>query len=101
VIADDDSSEELLKEFGLEQNTEDMMVGIKDGKKRYPMEAMDDFDEDHIKEFLHMYKKGRHFISSSPLNCSDIFGEVKCVEKDEVGIFSLRKLRWRERKGKK
>lgn len=59
VIANDEASEGVLKLFGLEDSSEEISAGILDGSKHYPMEAMEEFDEEHIQDFLNRYKKGQ------------------------------------------
>nr|AXL95384.1 protein disulfide isomerase [Conus ermineus] len=59
AVASDESNDYLLKQFGLEYSGEEMSVGIIADGKKYPMEAMEEFDSDQIREFLDEFRKGK------------------------------------------
>ncbi|XP_076467812.1 protein disulfide-isomerase A4-like [Babylonia areolata] len=59
AVANDENNEHLLKDFGLEDSAEEMNIGIIANGKKYPMEAMEEFDADHIREFLDQFIKGK------------------------------------------
>lgn len=59
AVANDESNEDLLKNLGLEESNEEINIGIIADGKRYPMEPMEEFDSDQIREFLDLYKRGK------------------------------------------
>ena len=58
AVADDDSNEDLLKNFGLADTGVDMNIGILDSGKKYVMGDMDEFDGDHVRQFLDSFGRG-------------------------------------------
>ena len=51
--------EELFNDFGFDESAEEMNIGIIDGaEKKFPMEEMEEFDSDMIRDFLDSYKNG-------------------------------------------
>ena len=59
AIVDEDDFPEMIKGFGFEDSGEEMNVGIMDKyNRKYPMEEMEEFDADEIREFINKYKKG-------------------------------------------
>ena len=60
AVANDESNEDLLKDFGLEDSSEEINIGIIANKKKYPMEPMEEFDSDHIRDFLASFRRGEN-----------------------------------------
>nr|KAG5714340.1 hypothetical protein BaRGS_018557 [Batillaria attramentaria] len=69
AIADEEHNSQLFKDFGLEESGEEINLGIVADGKKYPMEPMEEYDEDHIREFLNQFKKGKlqHRVKSQPV----------------------------------
>ncbi|GFO31601.1 protein disulfide-isomerase [Plakobranchus ocellatus] len=60
AVADDEENAKLLEENGLGESGEELNVVLlgPDGQK-FPMEPMEEYDSDDLKEFLDKYKKGK------------------------------------------
>ena len=49
----------MFQNFGFEESGEEINIGILDAKDRkFPMEPMDSFDSDDVRQFLKDYEKG-------------------------------------------
>ena len=60
VIANEDDFKEVFSIMGFDDNGEELNVGILgEGDRKYPMEAMDEWDSDSIKDFIEQYKNGK------------------------------------------
>ena len=60
AIADDEKMAEEFKGFGFDESGEEMNIGIYDEKSRkFPMEPMEEFDSDDVREFLDKFLKGK------------------------------------------
>ena len=60
VIADEKENSAYFRDFGFDDSSEDLNIGILSPQDRkYPMEPMEDgYDEELIREFLDNYKNG-------------------------------------------
>nr|KAG5714339.1 hypothetical protein BaRGS_018556 [Batillaria attramentaria] len=58
AIADEDLNSQLFRDFGLVESGEDINLGIVADGKKYPIKPMEEYDEDHIREFLDQFKRG-------------------------------------------
>ena len=59
AIADEDKNSDLWKEFGFADSAEEINVGILGpDDKKYPMEPMDNFEDDAVLEFLDDFNEG-------------------------------------------
>ncbi|KAL3831563.1 hypothetical protein ACJMK2_023302 [Sinanodonta woodiana] len=70
AVADEEKFKHLVEEFGLDDSGEELNIGCygKDGK-RYPMEPMEEFESDEVREFLDKLIKGKlkPHIKSQPI----------------------------------
>lgn len=59
AIADEDEHSHLLAEFGLDDSGEEINIACygPDGKK-YPMEPMEEWEDDEVEEYITKMKKG-------------------------------------------
>ncbi|ESO02710.1 hypothetical protein HELRODRAFT_94763 [Helobdella robusta] len=59
VVADDEQNREVFHDFGFDDSGEEINVGIisKDNR-RYPMEPMEEYDEQDVHDFIKKFKKG-------------------------------------------
>ncbi|KAL8587058.1 hypothetical protein ACOMHN_023448 [Nucella lapillus] len=69
AIANDEDNQELMKDFGMEESSEEMNIGIMDKKKKYPMEPMEEYDSDQIREFLTLFREAKlaAYMKSQPV----------------------------------
>ncbi|XP_076461623.1 protein disulfide-isomerase A4-like [Babylonia areolata] len=69
AIADFESNQEALKDFGLEESSEEINMGIINKKKKYPMEPMEEYDSDQIREFLTLFRRDKipAYMKSQPV----------------------------------
>ena len=59
VIADEEENSVLFNEFGFDDSSEEVNVGIiGPGDRKYPMEPMEEFDSDDVEKFLKIFMKG-------------------------------------------
>ena len=59
AVANDDDNAKMMEDFGLAESGEEMNIGIwGTNNKKYGMEPMEEFDTEHITDFLDSYKKG-------------------------------------------
>ena len=59
AVADEDDQKDVFKEFGFDESGEEINIGILGEKdKKYPMEPMDEYDADAVREFLASFKSG-------------------------------------------
>jgi len=59
AIADEEENSDLLHEFGFDESSEEVNVGIIGQKDRkYPMEPMEEFESDEVAKFLKAFMKG-------------------------------------------
>jgi len=59
AIADEEENEDLFNEFGFDESSEEINVGIIGPKDRkYPMEPMEEFESDEVEKFLRSFMKG-------------------------------------------
>jgi len=59
AIADEEENSDLFQEFGFDESSEEVNVGILGaGEKKYPMEPMEEFESQEVKRFLRTYLKG-------------------------------------------
>ncbi|XP_025093712.1 protein disulfide-isomerase A4-like isoform X2 [Pomacea canaliculata] len=59
AVADEEKNMQMLKELGLEDSSEEINIGILANGKKYPMEPMEEFDPDEVREFLNQFLKGK------------------------------------------
>ena len=59
AVADDEKNQQMIKTLGLDESSEEINIGIIANNKKYPMEPMEEFDSDHIREFLDKFLKGK------------------------------------------
>ena len=60
AIADDDQMGQDFKDFGFDDSGEEINIGCFDkNNRKYPMEAMEEWDSDEIEEYLAKFSKGR------------------------------------------
>ena len=60
AVADEDKMSDVFKEFGFDDSSEEINIGIIDkNEKKYPMEPMEEFDSDLVREFLDRFVKGK------------------------------------------
>lgn len=60
AIADEDKNKQLWQDFGFGDSGEEMNVGILAQKdQKYPMESMEDYDADMIRDFVKQFQNGR------------------------------------------
>lgn len=66
AIADEDEHSHLMSEFGLDESGEEVNIGCygPDGKK-YPMEPMEEWEDEDVEEFVSKMKKGRKYRGGS------------------------------------
>jgi len=73
AIADEEENSDLLHEFGFDESSEEVNIGIfGPGDRKYPMEPMEEFDTDDVQQFLKQYMKGRP-------RCGCVYCEVFCA----------------------
>ena len=59
AIADEEENSDLLKEFSFDESSEEINIGIIDGKERkYAMKPMEEYEADEVVSFLNKFKKG-------------------------------------------
>lgn len=58
AVVDEEKNMQMLKELGLEDSSEEINIGILANGKKYPMEPMEEFDPDEVREFLNQFLKG-------------------------------------------
>jgi len=59
AIADEEENSDLFREFGFDDSSEEINVGIIGPQERkYPMEPMEEFETDEILRFLRTFMKG-------------------------------------------
>ena len=59
AIADEEDNSELFNEFGFDDSSEEINIGIIGPKDRkYPMEPMEEFESDDVEKFLRTFMKG-------------------------------------------
>jgi hypothetical protein len=59
AVADEEENNDLLKEFGFDESSEEINVGILDSKERkYAMKPQEEFDSDEVVSFLKKFQKG-------------------------------------------
>lgn len=59
AIADEEENSDLLRDFGFDESSEEVNVGIVGFKDRkYPMEPMEEFESDEVETFLKTFMKG-------------------------------------------
>lgn len=77
AIADEDEHSHLLAEFGLDDSGEEINIACygPDGKK-YPMEPMEEWEDDEVEEYITKMKKGR--VSVCACYC------IICISKVEL-----------------
>ncbi len=62
VLVDENDFKEYFNGFGFDESAEDLNIGILGaGDSKFPMEAMEEYDSDMIREFLDQFKNGRVF----------------------------------------
>ncbi|XP_074659107.1 putative protein disulfide-isomerase A4 isoform X2 [Tubulanus polymorphus] len=70
AIADEDGQSKLFKDLKLDESGEELNVGCLGNKdKKFPMEPMEEYDSDHIREFLTDFQKGKlkAIVKSQPI----------------------------------
>ena len=59
AVADDDENSDLFYQFGFDESSEEVNVGILGPDNlKYPMEPMDEFESDEVENFLKSFMKG-------------------------------------------
>jgi len=59
AIADEEENLELFQQFGFDESSEEVNVGvIGQNERKYPMEPMDEFDADDVETFLRSFMRG-------------------------------------------
>jgi len=59
AVADEEENSDLFREFGFDDSSEEINVGILGPKERkYPMEPMEEFESDEVEKFLRRFMKG-------------------------------------------
>jgi len=59
AIADEEENSDLFEQFGFDESSEEVNVGIIGPKDRkYPMEPMEEFESDEVVKFLKTFMKG-------------------------------------------
>ena len=59
VIANEEDFKEVFSGMGFEDNGEELNIGVLgEGDRKYPMEAMEEWNSDEIRSFLDQLKKG-------------------------------------------
>jgi len=59
AVADEEENLDLFNEFGFDESSEEVNVGIiGPGDRKYPMEPMEEFDSDDVERFLKTFMKG-------------------------------------------
>ena len=63
AVADEDDQLQLFSDFGFLESGEEFNIGILGEKdKRYPMEAMEEYDADAVRTFINNFKEGRFIL---------------------------------------
>jgi len=63
AVADEEENLDLFNEFGFDDSSEEVNVGIiGPSDRKFPMEPMEEFDSGDIEKFLRKFMKGIHFI---------------------------------------
>ena len=59
AVADEEENSDLFHDFGFDESSEEVNVGILGpNDRRYPMEPMEEFESDEVMKFLRTYMKG-------------------------------------------
>jgi len=59
AVADEEENSDLFNEFGFDDSSEEVNVGIiGPNDRKYPMEPMEEFDSDDVEKFLKTFMKG-------------------------------------------
>ena len=59
AVADEEENSDLFHDFGFDESSEEVNVGILGPKDRkYPMEPMEEFESDEVEKFIRTYMKG-------------------------------------------
>lgn len=62
AVADEEQNRELFNEFGFDESSEEINVGLIDEKnKKYSMKPQEEYDADEVAGFLKDYLKGIYF----------------------------------------
>lgn len=63
AVADEDQNRDLVKEFGFDESSEEINVGLIDEKdKKYAMKPQEEYESDDVVSFLKDYLKGMFFM---------------------------------------
>jgi len=59
AVADEDDQLQLFSDFGFLESGEEFNVGILGDKNKYPMEPMEEYDAEGIREFIKNFQEGK------------------------------------------
>jgi len=65
AVADEEENSDLFHEFGFDDSSEEVNVGILGLKDRkYPMDPMEEYESDEVERFLKTFMKGIFIVST-------------------------------------
>ena len=78
AVADEEENSDLFSEFGFDDSSEEVNVGIiGPNDRKYPMEPMEEFDSDDVEKFLRRFMKGTLCVIS--LLCTEVQSLSVCI----------------------
>jgi len=67
AVADEEENSDLFGQFGFDESSEEVNVGILGpNDRKYPMEPMEEFESDDVEKFLRTFMKGTFTVSTVP-----------------------------------
>jgi len=89
AIADEEENSELFQQFGFDESSEEVNVGvIGQNERKYPMEPMDEFDSDEVETFLRSFIRGNISAECHVVLCSFIC-PILCAELTVVLLLTV------------